>query len=144
MNYFPNNGMYQPANTTNQQWGQAQQSAAQQPLQQNSVNEQPSFVCHPVASYEEACAYPTDFSGKILLLADLYNGMIYMKMLDPKTGRSQFASFQYVAPPQPATPPAYVTQEEMGQLADQIAQLRAELEESRKTLGKKATGKGNE
>lgn len=125
-------------------------SQPQQTASMGQQNNSPSFICRPVSSREEAIATPTDFNGGILVLTDFYHGMIYTKMLDPKTGSSVFSDYQYI-PPQQQT----ISQPETGQvqyapfayverLENEIKGLREELEEAKKLTQKEQIEKGIE
>ncbi len=105
---------------------------------------QPNFICRPVASYEEATATPTDFSGNILVLTDLSHGMIYTKILDPKTGTSVFSAYRQIPlqPQTPAEPGQYAPASEIQRLEREILSLREELEEAKKTSQEKTTARG--
>lgn len=105
----------------------------------------PNFICRPVASYEEATATPTDLSGNILVLTDLSHGMIYTKILDPKTGTSVFSAYRQIPiqPQTPVEPGQYAPASEIHRLEQEILSLREELEEAKKTTQEKTTARGS-
>lgn len=51
-----------------------------------------------VGSYDEAKAIPTDFSGDMLILTDLYHGRIYTKVYDAGLKESIFRVYQVINP----------------------------------------------
>lgn len=125
-------------------------SLPQQTASMGTQNNFPSFICRPVASYEEATATPTDFNGNILILTDFFHGMIYTKILDPKTGNSVFSAYQYIPPEQqtiyqPETGQAqYAPFSYVERLESEIKGLREELEEAKKLAQKEQIEKGLE
>lgn len=72
----------------------------QQPTQQ--ISQQPSFVCCPVTSREEAVAYRVEAFGPAVVMPDLGHGMIYLKRFNEKTALADFGEFRYVQPEQEA------------------------------------------
>lgn len=133
--------------------GQAQAPAQPQP--QNGPAQQPGVIFRPVASFDEAKAVPTDFSGALTIMPDWSHGFIYAKALGDN-GAPVFRAYRDVdsAPaqitPQPAaeTAPAivYAPMEELEQLREEVEALRHELTLAKapaKETAEKPAGKGS-
>lgn len=112
--------------------------------------EQPSVVVTRVASYDEAKAVPTDFSGVLRLMLDWSHGYIYAKALGDD-GAPVFRKFRF-EPEAPAPAPAvYVTKDEAERLVQEAtaAAMRAMREEfsalqlPAKETAEKSSGKGS-
>lgn len=75
-----------------------------QPVAQTApqTGQQPSFICCPVTSREEAVAYRVEAFGPAVIMPDLGHGMIYFKRFNEKTALADFGEFSYVAPEQDA------------------------------------------
>ncbi len=96
------------------------------------LNSQMPLKIRPVASYDEAKAVPTDFTGSMLVLTDLSHGFIYTKVLDPNTGSSVFGVYQRVPEQSPiSTPPIdtnnFVTIEDFNNLKRELDTIKHEL-----------------
>lgn len=111
---------------------------------------QPNVIVRRVASYDEAKAVPTDFSGVLTIMPDWAHGCIYAKALGDD-GSPVFRVFRDVTlPPPPAASPApavaYAPLEELERLREEVDALRQELA-SAKTPAKepadKPSGKGS-
>lgn len=111
-----------------------QQTPMQQPMpQQIGAN----YICRPVAGEEEARAVPTDFAGATTVMVDAAHGCIYTKALNPMDGTAIFQVYRIDnSPPVQDQPPQYAQ-------AQDLEQLRQEIEEIRAAIGqKKPSGKG--
>ncbi|MEY8386240.1 hypothetical protein AALC17_02950 [Oscillospiraceae bacterium 38-13] len=89
--------------------------------------EQPNVIVTRVASYDEAKAIPTDFSGVLRIMLDWTNGYIYAKALG-NDGNPVFRKFRYEpdAPPSPVPQARYAPIEELDQLREDMRNLREE------------------
>ena len=112
--------------------------------------EQPGVIFRPVASYDEAKAVPTDFSGALTIMPDWAHGYIYAKALGDD-GSPIFRAYRY-EPPQAAPVPesvpavAYAPLEELERLREEVNALRQELapvKTSVKDAAEKPAGKGS-
>ena len=68
----------------------------QQPLQPQGP------MCRMVSSREEASSTPVDFSGSLMVFADIQNNRIYTKRWDAAAGAARFGEYIPAPPPQPA------------------------------------------
>lgn len=68
----------------------------QQPLQPQEP------MCRMVSSREEASSTPVDFSGSLMVFADIQNNRIYTKRWDAAAGAARFGEYIPAPPPQPA------------------------------------------
>ena len=128
---------------------------AQAPDQPPARQEQPGVIFRPVASFDEAKAVPTDFSGALTIMPDWIHGYIYAKALG-ENGAPVFRAYRDVdAPPaqtvpqptaEPAPAVAYAPLEELERLRREVAALREELTAAKapaKETAEKPAGKGN-
>lgn len=124
---------------------QGPQEAAQSP-ERAPVRQ--SVVCRPVASYDEAKAIPTDFSGALTIMPDWAHGHIYVKAL-ANNGMPVFRSYReepQPAAPQPPAPVEYAPLSELEGLKAEVEALRRELAEANtqpREPTEKAAGKGS-
>ena len=115
---------------------------------------QPNVIVRRVASYDEAKAVPTDFSGVLTIMPDWAHGCIYAKALGDD-GSPVFRVFRDVTlPPPPAAEPAaspaptvaYAPLEELERLREEVDALRKELASAKapaKDPVEKPSGKGS-
>ena len=68
----------------------------QQPMQPQGP------MCRMVSSREEASSTPVDFSGSLMVFADIQNNRIYTKRWDAAAGAARFGEYIPAPPPQPA------------------------------------------
>ena len=129
---------------------------AQAPDQPPARQEQPGVIFRPVASFDEAKAVPTDFSGALTIMPDWAHGYIYAKALGDN-GNPVFRAYRDVdyspgqtPPPQTVAAPApaveYAPLEELERLRQDVNALREELaagKSSAKDAADKPAGKGN-
>lgn len=128
---------------------------AQAPDQPPARQEQPGMIFRPVASFDEAKAVPTDFSGALTIMPDWIHGYIYAKALGDN-GAPVFRAYRDVdAPPaqtvpqptaEPAPAVAYAPLEELERLRREVAALREELTAAKapaKETADKPAGKGS-
>lgn len=121
----------------------------------NSQPNQPGLIVRPVASFDEAKAVPTDFSGALTIMPDWAHGYIYAKALGDN-GTPVFRAYRDVdfssaqAAPQPPAEPArtveYATLEELERLREEVEALRQELMPPKalaKDTAEKPAGKGS-
>ena len=94
---------------------------------------QPGLIVRPVASFDEAKAVPTDFSGALTIMPDWAHGFIYAKALGDN-GTPVFRAYRAVdaapsAPPaaEPAPAVEYAPLEELERLREEVKALREEL-----------------
>ena len=117
--------------------GYNQQPASQQ-LQRPVMQPQAmgNYICRPVASEEEARAFPTDFTGATLVLVDAAHNRIYTKALNMFDGSALFTVFQgpEQAPPAAAPVPEYVPMSEFQALRKELEQLKASITKKREDL----------
>lgn len=132
--YQPQNIMRSPIYPQNVQAAQnmAQIPTQNQPMTNYACQSQNAFTIIPVASFDEANAIPTDFSGSTIIMPDFSHGMIYTKTLDVKTGNSVFLPFKYspelLNPPvQKQEVPEYDAKGEIEKLKQECAFIRKEL-----------------
>lgn len=114
--------------------------------------EQPGVIFRPVASYDEAKAVPTDFSGALTIMPDWAHGYIYAKALGDD-GSPIFRTYRYEPPQQaPAAPVpipegTYAPLETVECLRCEVEKLKQELESIRvpakETVADKPAGKGS-
>lgn len=83
------------------QQAQFQQQPVPQPVQQ-----QPAFLCVPVASREEALAQRAEAFGPGILMPDFGHGVIYFKRFNEKTALADFSVFQLAPSEQENAAPA--------------------------------------
>ena len=128
----------------------------QAPAQPQARQEQPGVIFRPVASYDEAKAVPTDFSGALTVMPDWAHGYIYAKAL-ADNGTPVFRTYRTVdcAPVQPPPPQAvaapapaveYAPLEELERLRQDVNALREELAAGKspaKDAADKPAGKGS-
>lgn len=111
--------------------------------------EQPGVIFRPVASYDEAKAVPTDFSGALTIMPDWAHGYIYAKALGDD-GNPLFRAYRYEPPAaapvvEPAPAVVYAPMEEVARLRQEIDALRKEFQEGKSTAKEateKPSGKG--
>lgn len=118
----------------------------------NAQPNQPGLIVRPVASFDEAKAVPTDFSGALTIMPDWAHGYIYAKAIGDD-GNPIFRSYRYEPPQQaPATPVpipegTYAPLETVECLKCEVEKLKQELETIRlptkETVAEKPTGKGS-
>lgn len=112
---------------------QGQPQPVQPPVQNAPVQQmqQPSMICRPVASIEEAKAVPTDFSGATLVLTDFSHGYIYTKSLNYQNGTAAFNCFRLdntpLQPVQAAINGDYVGRGEFEQIKAEIAEINERI-----------------
>nr|DAO36058.1 MAG TPA: hypothetical protein [Caudoviricetes sp.] len=112
---------------------QGQPQPVQPPVQSAPVQQmqQPSMICRPVASIEEAKAVPTDFSGATLVLTDFSHGYIYTKSLNYQNGTAVFNCFRLdntpLQPAQTAISGDYVGRGEFEQMKAEIAEINERI-----------------
>lgn len=154
----------QPRPVNNRTWlgsgyqpgGQVQAPAQYQQGQLgNAQPNQPGLIVRPVASFDEAKAVPTDFSGALTIMPDWAHGFIYAKALGDngtpvfRAYRDVDFSFAQAAPQSPAEPaPAveYAPLEELERLRQEVNSLREELAAAKapaKETAEKPAGKGS-
>lgn len=115
---------------------------------------QPGIIVRPVASYDEAKAVPTDFSGALTVMPDWGHGYIYVKALGdngiPVLGIFHDINAAKNSTPLPAAEfvPAveYAPLEELEQLREEVKALREELAAAKapaKEAAEKPAGKGS-
>ena len=122
--------------------GMAPQMPSQASQAPQGVNSQPGYICRPVASYDEAKAVPTDYMGNIILMPDFAHGMIYAKALDANTGNPIFQRFRF-SPEQPdiSMVGGYDPRPDLDRLRQDVAALRAELDELKETPSRRQASK---
>lgn len=147
-----------PRPVNNRTWlGSGYQSGgqAQAPAQPLARQEQPGVIFRPVASFDEAKAVPTDFSGALTIMPDWTHGYIYAKALGDN-GAPVFRAYRDVdAPPAQTVPQptaerapavAYAPMEELERLRREVAALWEELTAAKapaKETADKPAGKGS-
>lgn len=126
-------------------YGQGFQGYNQQPVMQQPQIQRPviqpqqigNYICRPVASEEEARAFPTDFTGATLVLVDAAHNRIYTKALNMMDGSALFSIYQgpelqmqQVAPTAEFAPMALVQElrQELEQLKSAIGQRKEEAD----------------
>ena len=126
------------------------------PPQPPARQEQPGVIFRPVASFDEAKAVPTDFSGALTIMPDWAHGYIYAKALGDN-GNPVFRAYRDVdyspvqtPPPQTVAAPApameYAPLEELERLRQDVNALREELAAGKtpaKETAEKPAGKGS-
>lgn len=123
------------------------------PPQPPARQEQPSVIFRPVASFDEAKAVPTDFSGALTIMPDWAHGYIYAKALGDD-GSPIFRSYRYEPPqattaaPVPIPEGTYAPLETVECLRCEVEKLRQELDTLRPpvkeaAVAEKPAGKGN-
>lgn len=153
----------QPRPVNNRTWlgsGYQPGGTAQAPAQYqqgqpgNAQPNQPGLIVRPVASFDEAKAVPTDFSGALTIMPDWAHGYIYAKALGDN-GTPVFRAYRDVdSRPAQAAPPAaeptqsveYAPLEELERLRQEVDSLREELTASKgpaKETAEKPAGKGS-
>ena len=142
-----------PRPVNNRTWlGSGYQPSGQAQARQ----EQPGVIFRPVASFDEAKAVPTDFSGALTIMPDWAHGYIYAKALGDngtpvfRTYRDVDCSPVQTPPPQTVAAPApaveYAPLEELERLRQDVNALREELAAGKspaKDAADKPAGKGN-
>lgn len=126
-------GVYQPGGNT--------QSPAQT---QGGAGQQPGLIVRPVASFDEAKAVPTDFSGALTIMPDWAHGYIYAKALGDN-GTPVFRAYRDVDSSS-AQAGGYASQEALEQLRQEVNALREDLAEAKtpaKETAEKPAGKGS-
>ena len=126
------------------------------PPQPPARQEQPGVIFRPVASFDEAKAVPTDFSGALTIMPDWAHGYIYAKALgdngnpvfrayrDVDYSPVQTPPLQTVAAPAPAM--EYAPLEELERLRQDVNALREELAAGKtpaKETAEKPAGRGS-
>lgn len=91
------------------------------PYQTYQPYQQPMITCIPVASFEEARAVQTDFSGQPKVMLDAAHGCIYVKYFNQSSGMSEISVYKKVVeqPPLPIT--------DIGQYVNRIEALEAKV-----------------
>lgn len=162
--YDPYTGqpILQPRPVNNRPWlgsgyqpGGSAQAPAQYQQGQGAQPNQPGLIVRPVASFDEAKAVPTDFSGALTIMPDWAHGFIYAKALGDN-GTPVFRAYRDVdlsaapAAPQSQAEPAraveYAPLEELERLRDEVKALREELAAAKapaKETAEKPAGKGS-
>lgn len=110
---------------------------------------QPGLIVRPVASFDEAKAVPTDFSGALTIMPDWGHGYIYAKALGDN-GTPVFRAYRAVDAA-PANPPAaeaapaveYAPLEELERLRGEVEALREELAAAKAPAKDTEKGKGS-
>lgn len=104
---------------------------------QMPVQQEPTMICRPVGSIEEARFIPTDFNGNLMILPDISHGMIHTKQLNPKDGDALFHTYILSKPaaqspimePEPQPPIVeFAPLSEVEMLRQEISQLKQQLE----------------
>lgn len=152
-----------PRSVNNRTWigsgyqpgGQVQFPAQYQQGQSgNAQPNQPGLIVRPVASFDEAKAVPTDFSGALTIMPDWAHGYIYAKALGDN-GTPVFRAYRDVdSSPAQAAPPAeeptqaveYAPLKELERLRQEVNSLREELTAAKaptKDTAEKPAGKGS-
>ena len=122
----------------------------QPPVQPLARTEQPGVIFRLVASFDEAKAVPTDFSGALIIMLDWAHGYIYAKALGDD-GNPLFRAYRYEPPSAaPAAKPApaveYAPLEEVARLREELDALKRELAAGKapgKDAAEKPAGKGS-
>lgn len=144
----PRSASAYPATT----WAPQGWSNQPQPTAQPTRQEQPGIIVRPVASYDEAKAVPTDFSGALTVMPDWGHGYIYVKALGdngiPVLGIYHDINAAKNSTPLPAAEPApaveYAPLEELEQLREEVKALREELAAAKAPVKEMAEkGKGS-
>lgn len=153
-----------PRSVNNRTWigsgyqsgGQVQSPAQYQQSQSgNAQPNQPGLIVRPVASFDEAKAVPTDFSGALTIMPDWAHGFIYAKALGDN-GTPVFRAYRDVdlpaapaapqSPAEPARTVEYAPLEELERLQREVNSLREELAATKgpaKETAEKSAGKGS-
>lgn len=150
-----------PRSVNNRTWigsgyqpgGQVQSPAQYQQGQPgNAQPNQSGLIVRPVASFDEAKAVPTDFSGALTIMPDWAHGYIYAKALGDN-GTPVFRAYRDVdtaqAAPPAAEPPRsveYAPLEALEQLRQELNNLREEFTSGKgpvKEAADKPAGKGS-
>lgn len=121
----------------------------------NAQPNQSGLIVRPVASFDEAKAVPTDFSGALTIMPDWAHGFIYAKALGDN-GTPVFRAYRDVdlsaapaapqSPAEPAQAVAYAPLEALEQLRQEVNTLREELTATKapaKEAADKTAGKGS-
>lgn len=127
-----------PRPVNNRTWlGSGYQSGGQATAQPQppARQEQSGVIFRPVASFDEAKAVPTDFSGALTVMPDWGHGYIYVKALGdngiPVLGIYHDINAAKNSTPLPAAEPApaveYAPLEELERLREEVKALREEL-----------------
>lgn len=147
----------QPRPAVTRTWlGSGYQSGGQATAQPQppARQEQSGVIFRPVASFDEAKAVPTDFSGALTIMPDWAHGYIYAKALGDN-GTPVFRAYRdvdsrpaQVAPPaaEPTQSVEYAPLEELERLRQEVNSLREELTASKgptKETAEKPAGKGS-
>lgn len=143
----------QPRPAAARTWlGSGYQPGGQASAQATARQEQSGVIFRPVASFDEAKAVPTDFSGALTIMPDWGHGYIYAKALGDN-GTPVFRAYRAVdaapeAPPaaEPAPAVEYAPLEELERLRDEVKALREELAAAKapaKETAEKPAGKGS-
>lgn len=143
----------QPWLRSSYQPGGSAQAPAQYQQGQGGQPNQPGLIVRPVASFDEAKAVPTDFSGALTIMPDWAHGFIYAKALGDN-GTPVFRAYRDVdaapAAPQSRAEPAptveYAPLEELERLRQEVNSLREELAAAKATAKEtveKPAGKGS-
>ena len=82
-------------------------------------------TCRMVSSREEANSTPVDFSGALMLFADVQNNRIYTKRWDAAAGAARFGEFI----PAPAQPPQNEAQGATDTVLPILQRMQAQLDE---------------
>lgn len=129
--------------------------SAQAPTQyqqgQGGQPNQPGLIVRPVASFDEAKAVPTDFSGALTIMPDWGHGYIYAKALGdngtPVLGIYRDINAAKNSTPLPASEPIpaveyamkddlYDIWEEINAIRDELTAAKAPAKEAEKPAGK--------
>lgn len=89
---------------------------------------QNAFKVIPVATPEEAAAFPTDFMGATLIMPDFAHGAIHTKTLNPNTGAGVFLTFRLPESPQAQPEIIFDPKAEIERLTAEITALKNEIE----------------
>jgi len=90
------------------------------------LNMQQGFQVRPVTSKEEALAVPVEYFGPGTLMPDIGHEVVYLKRFNANTGASDLMAF--VRMNEPSVEPTNEIQE----LKDAVAQLRADVDKMKK------------
>lgn len=101
----------------------------QQPMQTYqppAPQQNPSTICRPVTSKEEAMGVPVDFMGALMVFPDLSHGKVYLKRFNQNTGSADFMEFVPAQAVEEAPPvdPFAALHEQLSELSQKIDQLR--------------------
>lgn len=150
----------QSRTVNNRTWlGNGQSGPAYPPQYQQGQGgqlNQPGLIVRPVASFDEAKAIPTDFSGALTIMPDWAHGYIYAKALGDngtpvfRTYRDIDCSSVQTPPPQTVADSAfsenYATKDDLDEIWKELHHLRDDFATEKtpvKETAEKPAAKGN-